>query len=56
MSEQLDKLESKLDAIERHMNKLEIEIAMLRVKSGAWGFIAGTMPVLAYALIEIAKK
>jgi len=55
-SETLLKLEKKLEGIERHLTRLEIDIAMLRVKSGAWGFAAGAMPVVAYALLEMAFR
>ena len=35
-----------LDDIEKAINKIYVEIAMLKVKSGAWGALGGAIPVL----------
>ena len=41
-----DLILKRLDSLEEKMDLCRVEIAGLKVKSGVWGAIAGTIPVL----------
>lgn len=46
-------LENINNELKEHMKKIEVEIAMLKVKSGAWGLFGGLIPI---AIALLAKK
>lgn len=52
----LKNLEEGQDKIEDRLSKIEIEIAMLKIKSSVWGAIGGSIPVLIMILIEFLRK
>lgn len=53
---ELERHGEKLEKLEAHLNRVEIEIAMLKVKSGAWGLMGGAVPVVIMLLVEFLKK
>ena len=38
------------------LNKIQVEIAMLKVKSGVWGAIAGAIPVIIAFIFYLLKS
>lgn len=53
---QYEKIEIKLDNIRNAQEKLSIQVAMLNVKSGIWGFMAGLVPAVVALIYFIVKK
>ena len=51
-----NEMNNKLDKIkDNYIQKLNIEIAMLKVKSGVWGLIGGSIPVILVLLMKLIK-
>lgn len=44
------------EELKEHMRKVEVEIAMLKVKSGIWGLAGGMIPVAVVLVLEFLKK
>lgn len=42
---ELERLNEQMEAINKKVDRLAIEIAMLKVKSGVWGLVGGLIPV-----------
>lgn len=53
---ELERLSEGNEAISERLNKIEINIAMLQVKSGLWGLIGGSIPVMIMIAVEVMKK
>lgn len=53
---ELERHSESLDALEDHLSRLEIEIATLKVKAGAWGLMGGLVPVLLALGIELILR
>lgn len=55
-----DKIEVLKDDFTKNFNeelrKVQVDIAMLQVKSGVWGLVGGLIPVLIYVVLEVLKK
>jgi len=62
--QRLDRQDKDLDSIkkeiqevrEKDMVQLQVEIAMLKVKSGVWGFLAGAIPASVALAIQWLRK
>ena len=50
------KLDNKHDENQDRIHGLEVNIAMLQVKSGVWGVIGGLVPVTIFLAMEWLKK
>lgn len=53
--EELKRLSKGQDLIFRKMNEINVQIAMLKVKSGIWGAMGACVPIALLLLIEWAK-
>ena len=42
--------------IEKVLRSIKVEIAMLKVKSGIWGFVAGFIPVALAMIIKLLME
>ena len=51
----LDEHQKLLETMNIELTKIHVEIAMLKVKSGIWGFAAGAIPALFIILNQWAK-
>lgn len=55
-----DKIEILKDDFTKNFNdelrKIQVDIAMLQVKSGIWGLLGGLIPVLIYLVLEVSKR
>jgi len=47
---ELKRLNDAYEAIDGKLNRVRTDIAVLKVKSGVWGFMAGTVPGLTVVL------
>jgi len=47
---ELERLSEQLTFLQSTVNKIHIEIAVLKVKSGLWGVIGGAIPFAVYFL------
>lgn len=57
ISRDLELLSDKLDHFRQdEISKIKIDVAMLKVKAGAWGAIGGLMVALTAALIRILSE
>jgi len=57
LNKSLDDLEQRLIDIQtKDLAKIRTEIAMLKVKSGLWGAVAGMVPVIIVLLINYLSK
>ncbi len=45
-----------IENIEKNLGKISIDIAMLQVKAGVWGAIAGMIPVIIALIVMSLKK
>lgn len=51
-----DGMDDKIDKIkDDYIQPLHVEIAMLKVKSGMWGLVGGSIPIILIVLIEMLK-
>ncbi len=53
---ELERLNEYHDSIDKAQQKIVVEIAMLKVKSGVWGAIGGAIPVVIGLAILYMKK
>jgi CheY-specific phosphatase CheX len=53
---ELGRLNTAQGKIEKHINKISIDIATLKVKSGIWGAIAGMIPSAIILIIMLLRK
>ena len=53
---ELERLNDCYNKLDTKMNRLFTEVAMLKVKSGVWGAIGGSMPVIAGVLWLLVKN
>lgn len=51
--EELKRHAGELVDIKKTLTELKVEIAMLKVKSGIWGFAAGAIPVLIMIAVKL---
>lgn len=40
----------------KSVDALKVDMAMMKVKAGIWGFAGSALPVVAYLLFEMMKK
>ncbi len=54
------KVETLKDEFTKNFNeelrKIQVDIAMLQVKSGVWGLVGGLIPILIYVAMELLRK
>lgn len=53
---ELERHSEALKSLERHLNKIEIEIATLKIKATLWGAVGAAIPAMGIALFELLKK
>lgn len=53
---ELERHSEQLDRLSKQITHLDIELAMLKVKAGAWGLIGGLIPVAIAIMIELLNK
>lgn len=53
---ELERLNDCYDAQVKQIQQMQVEIAMLKVKSGIWGGIAGLIPSLGLLIYYIVKN
>ena len=53
---ELDRLNECYEGAIKTAQENKVEIAMLKVKSGAWGFLAGLLPAIGVLIYYIVKK
>lgn len=49
---ELKRLDAGVTALGEKMDKMRTEIAVLKVKAGVWGAVAGMVPVAVYMLMR----
>uniref|UniRef100_A0A6M3LFK2 Uncharacterized protein n=1 Tax=viral metagenome TaxID=1070528 RepID=A0A6M3LFK2_9ZZZZ len=49
-------IEDHFDSLRRELVKVQVDIATLKVKSGIWGVIGGSIPAIVTILIYLAVK
>lgn len=49
---ELERMDESIRILHQEMVSLKIEIAMLQVKSGIWGALAGLLPVILYLIFS----
>ena len=52
---ELERLGSQQNDIQKEIHEIKMEIAMLKVKSGIWGLISGTIPVAIMLIVKFIK-
>jgi len=50
-----DKIDGMKDDWHQEIVKIQVDLAMLQVKAGVWGLLAGAIPVAIMVLFEIFK-
>lgn len=53
---ELERLSRETAKIQTGINKVHIDIATLKIKSGVWGAIAGSLAVIAGAIAKVIVK
>ncbi|HQN49152.1 MAG TPA: hypothetical protein PL104_06835 [Caldisericia bacterium] len=56
IKEGIEKINGRFDKIEEKMSQLKTEIAVLQVKSGIWGFLAGLIPAVVVMIYWIVSR
>ena len=51
----LDEHQKLLETINGELTKIHVEIAMLKVKSGLWGFAGGAVPLAVFLINQWSK-
>ncbi len=52
----IEKINNRFNVIEEKMSQLKTEIAVLQVKSGIWGFLAGLIPAVVVMIYWIVSR
>lgn len=53
---ELERLNDGYEEINKNVNKIRVEIAMLQVKSGIWGVIGGCIPLMVAFMFWLLKS
>lgn len=53
---ELERLNNCYNDMNSSLQKIHVEIAMLKVKSGIWGAIGGCIPIIVMILVSYMKK
>jgi hypothetical protein len=53
---EISNLKVEVTSLTQTIGNLRVDVAMLQVKSGVWGFMAGLLPVLALLAMQYLKK
>lgn len=53
---ELERLGDEIKAVNDSLNKINVEIATLKVKSGVWGLVGASIPVAIGLGIELLKS
>jgi hypothetical protein len=51
----LDQQHAELVAIRSALSQIQVQLAMLKVKAGVWGALAGAVPAIAAVLYYLVK-
>lgn len=54
--DKLDSLDSRMTALENQQVLTRIDVAMLKVKSGMWGALAGAVPAIAAVMFVLLNN
>lgn len=52
---ELERHSEVLSSLDKGMGNLKLDIAMLKVKAGVWGLLAGLIPVVVLFCVELLK-
>jgi hypothetical protein len=52
---ELERLNTNYENLQEEISLVKIEIAMLKVKAGVWGLVAGAIPVAIGIVLQILK-
>jgi len=55
-NKELERLSGQIEGCAKAINKIHVEIAVLKVKSGIWGAMGGAIPIAIYFFLEAAKS
>ena len=53
---ELVRLNEGVEGLKRQMTQVQTQVAVLKVKSGLWGLVAGAIPVLILVLLQYLGK
>ena len=53
---ELERLDDRANNMERELNRIKVDLAMLNLKSGIWGFAAGALPAIGALLYYLVKN
>ena len=53
---ELERLNDCYESLNKNLNKMNVEIAKLKVKSGVWGLVGGAIPVAIGLAIWLLKS
>jgi hypothetical protein len=53
--DKLERLEERLDCVDKKVGNLRVDVGKLNVKSGIWGMIGGTIPLVVAILLYVLK-
>jgi len=53
---ELKRFNSYQEKLDKKLDKIIVDIATLKVKSGIWGFLGGALPVLIIVLVWIVRS
>lgn len=52
---ELERMDERLKRVEVQLGEIRTDIALLKLKSGLWGLVAGTLPVIGMVLWSLLK-
>ena len=55
-TKELRRIDIKTHDLDLELDKMQIEVAKLKVKSGIWGLVGGVIPIAIYFFVEIMKE
>ncbi len=53
---ELERLSKGQESLFRKLNEINVQIAMLKVKSGIWGAVGAMIPIAALLLLQYVKE
>lgn len=53
---ELERHSDTLESLEKHLNRVEIEIATLKIRASIWGALGASIPAIGIVLFELLKK
>ncbi len=52
----IEEIKTTIDKIHNKINKIAMEVEILKIKSGVWGFLAGLLPAMVAFLYWLINK